>query len=278
MAYLVCHASLWCHLQSHMADPLQDMQKQRLLQPDSPRKSDSPTSHVAQRPNQLQPLVNYSPRQVQQLPQQSQTEQPLQQLPQQADQPDQWHWQHQRPSPRQPQAFEVMSQQPTVNQLAQNGTANGQQSVARPPSALFAGSLGSDSQPQTQSASQAPDTLPRPRTATASASPRTTNEQQAFAVIRSKNVSWQASLFQSHFHDMHVLQRHCLLLRLNTAWQQHIHCMCLKRPAATHVACCTAVGILQMRQNQHKLHLSDTRPSHAMGVQLLEAALYMMLL
>ncbi|KAL0027076.1 hypothetical protein WJX79_003569 [Trebouxia sp. C0005] len=48
---------------SHMADPLQDMQKQRLLQPDSPRKSDSPTSHVPHRANQLQPLVNYSPRQ-----------------------------------------------------------------------------------------------------------------------------------------------------------------------------------------------------------------------
>ncbi|KAL0051713.1 hypothetical protein WJX82_000908 [Trebouxia sp. C0006] len=102
---------------SHMADPLQDMQKQRLLQPDSPRKSDSPTSHVAQRPNQLQPLVNYSPR-----------------------------------------------------------------------------------QPQTQSASQAPDTLPRPRTATASASPRTTNEQQAFAVIRSKNVSWQDAQGQNLCH------------------------------------------------------------------------------
>ncbi|KAL0038521.1 hypothetical protein WJX77_009245 [Trebouxia sp. C0004] len=120
---------------SHMADPLQDMQKQRLLQPDSPRKSDSPASHVPQRPNQLQPLVNYSPR--------------------------------------------------------QNGTANGQQSVARPHSASFAESLGSESQPQSQSASQAPDALPRPRTATASVSPRTTNEQHAFAVIRSKNVSWQ---------------------------------------------------------------------------------------
>lgn len=175
---------------SHMADPLQDMQKQRLLQPDSPRKSDSPTSHVPQRPNQLQPLVNYSPRQVQ-LPQQPPTEPQLQQLPQQAEQSDQWQWQHQRPSPRQPQSFEVMSQQPTVNQLAQNGTANGQQSVARTPSASFAGSLGSDSRPQTQSASQAPDTSPRLRTVTASASPRSTNEQQAFAVIRSKNVSWQ---------------------------------------------------------------------------------------
>lgn len=208
MTYLVCHAPLWCHLQSHMADPLQDMQKQRLLQPDSPRKSDSPTSHVPQRPNQLQPL-NYSPRQVQ-LPQLPQTEPQLQQLPQQADQSDQWQWQHQKPSPRQPQAFEVMSQQPTVNQLVQNGTANGQQSVARPPSASFAGSLGSDSQPQTQSASQAPETSPRPRTATASASPRSTNEQQAFAGITSKNVSWQVSLCQSHFYSMHVLQCHCL--------------------------------------------------------------------
>ncbi len=204
---MVCHALVWCHLQSHMADPLQDMQKQRLLQPDSPRKSDSPTSHVPQRPNQLQPLVSYSPRQVQ-LPQQPHTEPQLQQLPQQADQSDQWHWQHQRPSPRQPQAFEVLSQQPTVSQLAQNGTANGQQSVARPLSASFAESLGSDSEPQTQSASQAPDTSPRPRTATASASPRTTNEQQAFAVIRSKNVSWQASICQFHFHWMHVTQCH----------------------------------------------------------------------
>ncbi|DBA74932.1 TPA: hypothetical protein ACH3X2_009260 [Trebouxia sp. C0005] len=175
---------------SHMADPLQDMQKQRLLQPDSPRKSDSPTSHVPHRANQLQPLVNYSPRQVQ-MPQQPHTEPQLQQLPQQADQSDQWHWQHQTPSPRQPQAFEVMLQQPTGNQLAQNGTANGQQSAARPHSASFAESLGSDSQPQPQSASQAPEASPRPRTATASASPRSTMEQQAFAVIRSKNVSWQ---------------------------------------------------------------------------------------
>ena len=199
MTYLVCHASLWCHVQSHMADQLQDMQKQRLLQPDSPRKSDSPTSHVPQRPNQLQPLVDYSPRQVQQLPQQPQTGQQPQQLSQQADQSDQWHWQHQRPSPRQPQTFEVMSQQPTVNQLVQNGTASGQKSVARPPSASFAGSLGSDSQPQTHSASQAPDTSPRSRTATASASPRTTNEQQAFAISRSKNVSWQVSFVSLTF-------------------------------------------------------------------------------
>lgn len=251
MTYMICHTPLWCHLQSHMADPLQDMQKQRLLQPDSPRKSDSPTSHVPHRANQLQPLVNYSPRQVQ-MPQQPHTEPQLQQLPQQADQSDQWHWQHQTPSPRQPQAFEVMLQQPTGNQLAQNGTANGQQSAARPHSASFAESLGSDSQPQPQSASQAPEASPRPRTATASASPRSTMEQQAFAVIRSKNVSWQVSLCQSHFHCIHV--PHC------------------------HMPCCIAVVILQTRQNQQKLHLSDTSPFHAMGTHSLEAALYMMLL
>ncbi len=176
-----------------MADPLQDTQKQRLLQPDSPRTSDSPRSSAPLRPGQLQPLSNYSPRQMQ-LPQQLQPDQQQQQqqqqrLPQQLDQSDQLHWQHQQPSPSQPQAFEVMSQQPGVDQSSQNGSTNSQQST-RPKSASFAEGLVSDSQSQTQSASQASDMSSRPMTATASSSPRVTNEQ-AFATITAKNVSWQ---------------------------------------------------------------------------------------
>lgn len=171
-----------------MADPLQDMQKQRLLQPESPRPSDSPRASPPLRPNHLQPLANYSPRHMQ-LPQQPQLEQ--KQLPQQVDHSSQWQWQPHESSPSQPQAFEIVSQQPAVNQFTQNGPASSQQSVARPRSASFVEDLASESQSQT---SQSVDTSSRPRTATTTASPRATNEQQAFVTIRAKNVSWQVQL------------------------------------------------------------------------------------
>ena len=184
------------YLQGHVADPLQDVQKQRLLQPDSPRTSDSPRSSGQFRPQQLPPLSNYSPRQMpmQQQPQ-LQQEQLQQQLPQQVDQSDDWQWQHQQSSPSQPQAFEVSSQPPGPIQSVQNGSPNGQQSKARPHSASFADVPVPDSQPQTQSASQLSQTSPqsRPQTATSSASPPVT-EEQAFVNLRAKNVSWQVQL------------------------------------------------------------------------------------
>ena len=171
-----------CVLQGHVADQSQDVQKQRLLQPDSPSITDSPRSASAsQRQQHLQPLPGYSPRQPQphqQLPQQLQ-----QHSPQQAsDSSDDWNWPSQSsPGPSQ-QAFEVQSQAPAVTQ---NGTAHVLQQSQQPRSAGSAARSSPD--PQDQDGSQRSSPSSRPRTATQS--PRVTNE--TLVSIRAKNVSWQ---------------------------------------------------------------------------------------
>lgn len=174
----------------HAADQLQDSQKQRLLQPESPRTSDSPRSSTPLQPQQLPPLSNHPPQQPPQhfqlQPEQQLQQQQQPQLPQQVAL-DQWQWlESQTASPGQ-HAFEVTAQQPTLSQQ------NGMQARSRPASASFANSLVQDSPSQTQSQASS-------RTVTAS--PRVTNDLP-FGTMQTKNVSWKDAQGEDlcHYRD-----------------------------------------------------------------------------
>ena len=156
---------------------MQDLQKQRLLQPDSPR---SPSS---QRPQQLPPLANHSPRQAQQMHQQLQSQAP-QQASDQSD--DEWTWPQSTALTSNQQATDLSSQPPGGSQLAQNGSQDAAQHPSRPRSASAAGRASSPA-PQDIDGSQQSAATPRSRTGTAS--PRLTND--ALVSMASKNVSWQ---------------------------------------------------------------------------------------
>ena len=152
---------------------MQELQKQRLLQPDSPR---SPSS---QRPQQMQPLSlpSSSPKQAQQAHQQLQS-QSSQQASDQSD--DDWTWPQPTTLSRNQQATDRSSQPPGGSQLAQNGPQSAAQHLSRPQSASASSPV-----PQDIDGSQLSPTTSRSRTGTAS--PRTTND--ALISMASKNVS-----------------------------------------------------------------------------------------
>lgn len=161
-------------VRSHVADQLQDAQKQRLLPSDSPRSPSSQRAQHAQTP------TSYSPRQqAQQPPQQRQPQSPRQ-ASDQSD--DDWTWPQQATPNASQQAAKVALQSPAVAQLAEGGSPNGS---PRPRSASLADRASPG--PQDSEGSQQSTTPSRPRTG--SASPRITSD--ALASIRAKNVSWQ---------------------------------------------------------------------------------------
>lgn len=216
---------------------MQDMQKQRLLQPDSPR---SPSS---QRPQQTQPLSNHSPRQAQQMHQQLQSQSP-QQASDQSD--DDWTWpQSTALSPNQ-QATDLASQPPGGSQLAQNGSRNAAQPPLRPRSAS-----ASSPAPQDIDGSQHSATTSRSRTGTAS--PRLTND--ALVSMASKNVSWQVGPIHQRLIAQGLLTCHLVTFTYGTScskWHKGVQnqdicalacvcssmtkCVCHNAAADTHPA------------------------------------------
>ena len=169
---------------------MQDLQKQRLLQPDSPR---APSS---QRPQQLQPLSNCSPRQAQQMHQQVQSQSP-QQASDQSD--DDWTWPQSTALTSNQQATDLSSQPLGGSQLAQNGSRNAAQHSPRPRSASAAERASSPA-PQDINGSQQSATTSRSHTGTAS--PRVTND--ALVSMASKNVSWQVGSLSPMPHCLGV--------------------------------------------------------------------------